>query len=192
MKRVFDIIGSSVGLLLLSPLFIVVALAIKLSGKGPVFFSQKRIGKDFKPFTLYKFRTMNHDVFSCGVSCTAMGDARITSVGRILRKIKVDELPQLWNVLKGEMSLVGPRPEVPKYVEMFKNEYAEILKVRPGITDYAAIEFRDEEKLLEKFNDPEKGYVREVLPKKIVLYKKYLANKSLSTDIKLILKTLWQ
>lgn len=127
-----------------------------------------------------------------GPLITVGGDSRVTRVGRLLRKTKLDELPQLINVLKGDMSLVGPRPEVPKYVEMFRDEYRDILQVRPGITDYATIEFRDEEAVLKGYKNPEEGYVRDVLPRKMELYKKYLKNKGLMTDIGLVFRTLWE
>ncbi|GJQ23626.1 MAG: hypothetical protein HBSAPP01_14160 [Candidatus Brocadia sapporoensis] len=130
------------------------------------------------------------DASQKGLQVTAVGDPRITKVGRFLRKTKIDELPQLINVFKGDMSLVGPRPEVPKYVEIFRDDYQDILKIKPGITDYATIEFRDEEGVLEKFEDPEDGYIREVLPIKIKLYKKYLEDSGFFTDVKLIVLTL--
>jgi lipopolysaccharide/colanic/teichoic acid biosynthesis glycosyltransferase len=190
MKRLFDITFSSLGLLLCLPLFGVIALLIKLDSKGPVFFRHERVGKHFVPFHVCKFRTMVTDSVKKGPSITSENDSRITSVGRLLRKTKLDELPQLWNVLKGEMSFVGPRPEVSKYVTMFSEDYNDILKVRPGITDYASIDFRNEEKVLSNYNDPEEGYIKEVLPAKIALYRKYLSEKGFFTDAKLILLTL--
>ena len=192
MKRVFDIFCSLAGLVLLSPVFLLAAVLIKSNSPGGVFFVQKRLGKNFRAFDLYKFRTMRADATMSGPPCTSVGDDRVTSIGRFLRKTKIDELPQLWNVLWGDMSLVGPRPEVPKYVEMFREEYDEILKVKPGITDFAAIEFKDEEKILGKYSDPEDGYIKEVLPRKIELYKKYVKKRSLSTDMKLVFLTLWK
>ena len=125
-----------------------------------------------------------------GASITARGDVRVTKVGNLIRKTKIDELPQLYNVLKGDMSFVGPRPEVSRYVELFKEDYIEILKIKPGITDYATIEFRDEEDVLKKYANPEEGYIKEILPRKIELYKRYISETSFSTDIKLIFKTL--
>jgi lipopolysaccharide/colanic/teichoic acid biosynthesis glycosyltransferase len=157
MKRLFDLFFSSMGLLVLWPLFLVIAILIKQDSSGPVFFQQKRVGRGFKVFNLYKFRTMAADAPSKGLTVTAGGDSRITPIGAFLRKTKIDELPELINVLKGDMSLVGPRPEVPKYVEMFKGEYKEILKLKPGITDYAAIEFRDEEGILKRYDNPEES-----------------------------------
>ncbi len=192
-KRAFDLVASLCGLVALSPLFLLTALFIKLSDGGPVFYRQSRIGRRFKPFLLLKFRTMVVDADKSGTSITTKGDRRITPVGRFLRKAKIDELPQLLNVLLGDMSIVGPRPEVAKYVEMFRNDhYNEILTIKPGITDYAAVEFRDEEAVLTAFSSPEEGYVKEVLPHKIALYKKYLREMSLCTDLKLIFQTLWR
>ncbi len=174
----------------MSPLFALVALLIKLDSRGPVFFRQERIGKNFKPFFIYKFRTMVKDADKKGLQITAGGDNRITRVGRLLRKTKIDELPQLINVLKGEMSLVGPRPEVRKYVEFYKNDYIEILMVRPGITDYASILYRDEESVLKNKEDPEDYYKNILLPKKINLAKEYIKNYSFSCDLKLIFLTI--
>ncbi len=192
-KRVFDLIASLCGLFVLSPLFLIAALLVKLGDGGPVFYRQSRIGLNFEPFLLFKFRTMFVDADKAGTLITSQGDPRITPVGRILRKTKLDELPQLVNVLRGDMSVVGPRPEVAKYVEMFRNEhYNDILTIRPGITDYAAIEFRDEESVLRGFSSPEEGYVRDVLPRKITLYRKYLKEMSLFTDLKLVFLTFWR
>lgn len=189
-KRATDIFISITGLIVFAPFFITIASFIKIDRKGPVFFRQERVGRDFKSFRIYKFRTMAED-FLPGAPITVCGDRRITLIGRILRKSKIDELPQLVNVFKGEMSVVGPRPEVPKYVEMFREEYEKILKVRPGITDYAAIEFSDEETILARYNDPEKGYIEEVLPRKIVLYNRYLKEKGFLVDIKIIWLTIY-
>ena len=191
-KRLFDIIASSIVLILLMPLFGIIAILIKLKSPGPVFFAQRRIGRNFRPFILCKFSSMVTHAQKNDINITVEGDPRITKIGKLLRKTKMDELPQLWNVLKGDMSIVGPRPEVEKYVEMFMNEYQEILQVRPGITDYATIEFRNEEDILKKYSYPEEGYIKEILPRKIELYKRYLKDRSLSTDIKLIFLTLWK
>lgn len=164
-KRCFDLIASLIGLIVLSPLFLITALLVKLGDGGPVFYRQSRVGRDFEPFQLYKFRTMAVDADRGGTLITAKGDRRITPIGRVLRKTKLDELPQLMNVVKGDMSIVGPRPEVANYVEIFRDEhYNEILSIRPGITDYAAIEFRDEESVLRNFPSPEEGYIKVVLP----------------------------
>jgi lipopolysaccharide/colanic/teichoic acid biosynthesis glycosyltransferase len=192
-KRLFDIAASMIGLVLLSPVLFVAAVLVKISDGGPVLFRQTRMGRDFRPFQLLKFRTMIVDADHAGPPVTADGDPRITPIGRALRKTKLDELPQLVNVFKGDMSIVGPRPEVPKYVEMFRNgHYNAILQVRPGITDYAAIAFRDEESVLGTFDSPEEGYVQEVLPRKIELYEQYLREIRFATDIKLVLLTLWR
>jgi len=190
MKLLFDLTFSLIGLIVCLPLLIFITILIKLDSKGSVFFIQKRVGKNFKLFNLYKFRTMVADASQRGLQITADGDPRITRVGRFLRKTKIDELPQIINVLKGDMSFVGPRPEVPKYVEMFRDDYKNILKVKPGITDYAAIEFRNEENVLKKFENPEEGYIKEVLPLKIKLYKKYIEDKNIFSDMKLIVLTL--
>lgn len=191
-KRLFDIAFSMIGLILLLPLFMVVAILIKLDSKGPVFFKQKRMGRNFNPFLLYKFRSMVADAPKNGLAITAGSDPRITKMGRFLRKTKIDELPQLINVLKGNMSIVGPRPEVEKYVDMFRDDYQSVLRVKPGITDYATIEFRDEEGVLKNYSDPEIGYTKEVLPRKIELYKRYIKDKGFFTDMKLICLTLWK
>jgi len=190
MKRAFDILFSVAGLLLLSPVLLAIAILIKAEGRGPVFFVQERVGMNFKPFRLYKFRTMVKDAERAGPPVTASGDPRITRLGRVLRSTKLDELPQLANVLRGDMSFVGPRPEVSRFVEVFRHDYTDVLSVRPGITDYAAIAFRDEESILKRHRDPEEAYVKEILPAKMVLYKKYLNEKSLLTDVKIIVLTI--
>ena len=189
-KRVFDIIATVIGSILLLPIIIPIALWIKLSSKGPLFYVQKRVGKDFKEFDLYKFRSMIVDADKVGPSVTSGDDPRITKVGAIIRRTKIDELPQLLNVLKGDMSLVGPRPEVMKFVEQKKEAYKKVLSVKPGITDNAAIEFRDEETIMEQYEDKEKAYIDIVLPQKIKLYYEYIDNISFVNDLKLILKTL--
>ena len=189
-KRLFDIVATILGGLLLIPIILPIAIWIKLSSKGPLFYIQKRVGKDFLEFDLYKFRSMVVDADKVGPSVTSGDDPRITKVGAIIRKTKIDELPQLLNVLKGDMSLVGPRPEVMKFVEQKRDEYKKVLSVKPGITDTAAIEFRDEETIMEQYEDKEKAYIDFVLPKKIELYYKYIDNVSLIGDIKLILRTL--
>ena len=189
-KRLFDIVATILGGLLLIPIILPIAVWIKISSKGPLFYIQKRVGKDFLEFDLYKFRSMVVDADKVGPSVTSGDDPRITKVGAIIRKTKIDELPQLLNVLKGDMSLVGPRPEVMKFVEQKRDEYKKVLSVKPGITDTAAIEFRDEETIMEQYEDKEKAYIDFVLPKKIELYYKYIDNVSLIGDIKLILRTL--
>ncbi|MGB9730955.1 MULTISPECIES: sugar transferase [Calditerrivibrio] len=188
-KRIMDVIFSALAILLLLPVFIVIALLIKLDSKGPIFYRQIRMGKDFKPFGLYKFRTMVVDADKIGPLVTKDRDPRITKVGYYLRKWKLDELPQFLNVLKGDMSLVGPRPEVERFVKLFKDDYSIVLTVKPGITDYATILFRDEEDIIAQLDDIEKGYTQVILPKKIELYKKYIEDISFFTDIKLLYLT---
>ena len=190
MKRLFDIFAATAGLLVLSPVMLFAALLIKLDSRGPVFFKQERIGKDFQRFLIYKFRTMVEDAAHRGAAITAGADPRITRAGHYLRKTKFDELPQLINVLKGEMSLVGPRPEVRRYVEMFRKDYDEILKVRPGVTDLASLKYRDEAAVLAVVKDPEQEYVVRVLPEKIKLAKQYIREASFLFDLRLIFRTL--
>ena len=190
LKRWFDIAVAAVGLLLLSPLLVVVALLVRFTSPGPVFFRQERMGRGFRPFRIYKFRSMVEGCTREGSSVTFGADPRITPVGRFLRAAKIDELPQLINVLLGDMSLVGPRPEVRKYVEMFRADYGEILRVRPGITDPASIKFRHEAEILGRAADPEKEYIERILPEKIRLAKEYVQNCSLWLDFLIILKTI--
>ena len=188
-KRCFDIAVSAIGLALCSPLFLVVAALIKWDSKGPVFFRQERIGKNFHPFWIYKFRSMVQDAPEKGAMISVTNDPRITWVGSVLRKTKVDELPQLINVLKGEMSLVGPRPEVPKYVQLFRIDYEEILRVPPGLTDLASLKYRDEAAILAQSENPEEAYLKRVLPDKIKLAKEYIRRSSFLFDLSLILRT---
>ena len=188
-KRVFEIAASLVAILLLSPILLLVGAAVKLTSRGPVFFYQERIGRRFRPFRIYKFRTMVQDAPMRGGAITVGDDPRITRIGRLLRKTKIDELPQLVNVLKGDMSLVGPRPEARKYVERFRKDYEEILQVRPGITDLASIEYRDEAAVLGQARDGERAYIESVLPEKIRLAKEYLRRASFWFDVKLICRT---
>jgi lipopolysaccharide/colanic/teichoic acid biosynthesis glycosyltransferase len=187
-KRAMDVVASVLGLVLASPILAVAALAVRLTSAGPVLFRQPRVGRRGQSFEILKFRSMRTGM--TGPSVTRGGDARITPVGKILRRSKVDELPQLWNVLVGDMSLVGPRPEMRKFVDLFRADYARILSIRPGITDYAAIDYRDEEVVLATSTDPETAYTRVVLPAKIKLYHRYLDDMSLRTDVTLILRTL--
>ena len=179
MKRLFDICAAGMGLLLLSPVFLAAAIAVRLGSAGPVFFRQERIGRRGRPFFILKFRTMVADAATLGGPITFGDDPRITRIGGFLRKTKLDELPQLFNVLRGDMSLVGPRPEVRRYVEMFQEDYNVILQVRPGITDLASIKYRDESAVLGRAADPEKEYAGVVLPEKIRLAKEYVARQSL-------------
>jgi len=190
MKRLFDIFFSSIGLLILSPLFVIVALLIKSDSEGPIFFRQERIGKNYKPFRIYKFRTMTVDVEKKGSLITACTDNRITKIGKFLRKYKIDELPQLINVLKGEMSFVGPRPEVKEYVQLFNSDYKRLLKIRPGITDPASIKYSNEEDILSLSKNCEEDYIKMILPEKIKLSLHYVDNHNFIIDLKLILKTI--
>ena len=189
LKRIFDITLSLFGLIILLPFMLIIAILIKIDSKGPVFFKQIRVTKNGKEFKIFKYRTMKvgSDKYS---QITVGKDGRITKLGSFLRKYKLDEIPQLINVLIGDMSLVGPRPEVPKYVALYTDEQKEILKVRAGITDYASIEFSDENDLLASEEEPEKAYIEKIMPKKIELNKKYLSEISILTDIKIILLTI--
>ena len=189
-KRLFDIVAAFIGLVILFPVLTVISVWIKLSSKGPLFYSQKRVGKDFKEFDIYKFRSMVVNADKIGPSVTSADDPRITEIGKFIRRTKIDELPQLLNVIKGDMSLVGPRPEVMKFVEKKRDEYKKVLSVRPGITDNAAIEFRDEESIMNQYKDKERAYLNIILPKKIELYYNYIDDISFVNDMKLILKTL--
>lgn len=189
-KRIFDIVASSIGLILVSPILISISVCIKLDSKGAVFFKQVRVGKDKKLFKIYKFRTMVTDAEKIGKQITIGNDKRITRVGKFIRKCKLDELPQLINVFKGEMSLVGPRPEVPKYVDLYDEYQEQILLVQPGITDYASIEFRNENEILGNSINPEKIYIEEIMPAKIELNMKYIKNISLFEDLKLVINTI--
>jgi len=190
-KRLFDILCAGVGLLLLSPLLLAVAVWVKLDSRGPVMFRQERVGRFGVPFRIHKFRTMRVDAPALGPQITIGDDARITRSGRWLRASKVDELPQLWDVLRGAMSLVGPRPEVPRYVALYPDALRElVLSVRPGITDPASLSFRNESELLARAADPEREYVEVVMPMKLGLAADYVRNASLAGDIRLILATL--
>lgn len=190
-KRLFDWLASGLGLVLLTPLLLVVVVWIKLDSPGPVFFRQERVGQGGRLFRIHKFRTMVTDAEHRGPQITVGADTRITRVGQWLRKYKLDELPQLLDVWRGHMSLVGPRPEVPRYVEFYPQELKRlVLSVRPGITDRASIEFKDENEILGLAIDSEKAYVTEVLPIKLDYYVNYVRNRSLLGDIGIILLTL--
>ena len=190
-KRLFDLIFSLAGLLTLAPVFAIIAVWIKLDSPGPVFFRQVRVGRVEKPFRIFKFRTMCVDAEAKGRQLTVGEDLRITRSGRFLRRYKLDELPQLLNVVKGEMSLVGPRPEVPKYVELYPERFRKkILSVPPGITDYASIEYKDENEILGRSEDPDNVYINLVMPIKLKYYERYVAERSLWVDAKLIIKTI--
>ena len=189
MIRFFDFILSLVGLVVLAPIFIVLAIWIKIDSKGPVFYKQVRVGRNGIDFGLFKFRSMVVDADKKGLITVGGRDPRITRSGYFIRKYKLDELPQLINVLLGDMSLVGPRPEVRKYVELYTDEQQKVLSVKPGITDYASIEYMDENEILGKSSDPEKTYIEEIMPEKIKYNMKYINNKSLFEYFKIILLT---
>jgi lipopolysaccharide/colanic/teichoic acid biosynthesis glycosyltransferase len=191
MKRFFDIVASGLGLLLLSPILIVVAIWIKLDSTGPVFYRQVRVGRNNKDFHIFKFRSMR--IGSDKGSLVTIGgrDPRITRSGYFIRKFKIDELPQLINVFVGDMSLVGPRPEVRHYVDYWTDEQMHVLDVRPGITDPASIKFRNENELLEKAENPEKYYIEVIMQEKIKLYLEYVQQNNFLYDIKLIFQTFW-
>jgi len=189
LKRIFDVFVSTIAILLLFPLCLIISVTIFLTSGAPVFFYQERVGKDWQPFKMIKFRTMVKNADKTGFGITSTYDDRITPAGRFLRKYKLDELPQLFNVLKGEMSLIGPRPELIQYINFYKDDYSTILSIRPGMTDYAAIKFRDEESLIDKSNK-EESYINRILPSKIILYKKYLNEIGFLTDVKILLGTL--
>jgi lipopolysaccharide/colanic/teichoic acid biosynthesis glycosyltransferase len=191
LKRPFDIAGSALGLVLLSPLFLVIAIAIKLDSPGPVFFRQERVGKGGRLFRIFKFRSMIADASHRGTALTVRADRRITRVGESLRRSKLDELPQLMNVLAGDMSLVGPRPEVPEFMTFYTAEQRAIItSMRPGITDYAAILFRDESSLLDQSGDPVDIYRREIMPLKFVYYERYSREIEILNDLRIILATM--
>ena len=186
MIRFCDIVFSAIGLLLLSPLFLIVYILIRCESKGGGFYCQQRVGKDGRMFDLYKFRSMRTGSDKKGLITVGGHDSRITRMGYFIRKYKIDELPQLWNVLKGDMSLVGPRPEVKKYVDLYTEEQRRVLSVRPGITDYASIEYVDENEILGKAEDPDRVYVEEIMPAKIKLNMRYIENRSLNEYFKII------
>lgn len=190
LRALFDKLAVFLGILILSPLLICVALAIALDSKGGVFFIQTRVGKNFKPFGLYKFRTMRPFAEREGKLTVGNNDPRITKVGAVLRKYKIDELPQLFNVLNGTMSLVGPRPEVPEYVECYTDEQRKVLSVKPGITDYASLLYFNENEILAKSSNPKATYLNEVMPAKLKLNLEYIERKSFNEDLKIIFKTI--
>lgn len=189
-KRIFDILFSLVGLIILSPLFLIIAILIKKEDNGPVFYRGIRVGRYGKPFRIFKFRTMVIDAEKIGGPSTADDDPRITKIGKKLRKYKLDELPQLINVFKGEMSFVGPRPEVQHYVDMFTEEERQILSVRPGITDWASLWNVDEGAILAGSSDPEKTYMEKIRPIKLKLQLKYVRERNFLIDLKILFLTL--
>jgi lipopolysaccharide/colanic/teichoic acid biosynthesis glycosyltransferase len=190
-KRLIDLLLSFIGLALLLPFFIIVAIAIKATSAGPVFYLQDRVGLNGRIFKLLKFRSMRTDADQHAAITIGKRDSRITGIGHFLRKFKIDELPQLINVLKGEMSLVGPRPEVEKFVKLYNQHQLRVLSVKPGLTDYASIEYRNENELLEGKSDPIDFYIREIMPVKLNLNLKYIDNQSLWTDFKIGLRTVF-
>lgn len=189
-KRVFDVVFAILGALILSPFFFLLILAVKLSSKGSAFYKQQRVGRNGNDFLLMKFRTMYDGSDKKGLLTIGHKDNRVTPLGYFLRKYKLDELPQLFNVLKGDMSFVGPRPEVRKYVELYSEEQQKVLTVRPGITDKASIIFRNESELLAAQANPEQFYIEVVMPKKLEINLEYVKNVSVLSDIKLIFSTL--
>jgi len=188
-KRILDGIVSVIGLGVLAPFFLLIGLLIKLTSKGPIFYLQQRVGKGGKLFKLFKFRTMRVDADKHTAITVGARDARITAVGYYLRKYKIDELPQLINVLLGSMSLVGPRPELKKFVDLYNVEQAKVISVKPGITDYASIEFRNENELLEGKPDPVQFYIEQIMPVKLKLNLKYIQEQSFGLDVKIIYQT---
>jgi lipopolysaccharide/colanic/teichoic acid biosynthesis glycosyltransferase len=190
MKRIFDIFFSLLGLLILLIPFLIISIIIVLDSKGGVFYRQTRVGKDGKDFKLFKFRSMRTDADKAGLLTVGGRDNRITKAGYFIRKYKIDELPQLLNVFFGDMSLVGPRPEVRKYVDMYKAEQLKVLTVKPGITDYASIEYSNENEILGKAEDPEAVYINEIMPAKLKLNLKYIEEQGLGTDLRIIFNTI--
>jgi lipopolysaccharide/colanic/teichoic acid biosynthesis glycosyltransferase len=189
-KRAMDIFSAATGLVLLAPVFGFVACCIKLTSRGPVFYRQLRIGKDGRTFRILKFRSMVEAASEADLRITVAGDSRVTPVGMLLRRYKVDELPQLWNVVRGEMSLVGPRPEVPEYVANYSAEQRRVLSARPGITDPASLAYRHEEEILAQHGDPELCYRTQILPDKLALNRDYLEKITLRGDLRIILQTI--
>ena len=192
LKRTFDLIASAVGLVLLLPLFVVVAVVVKKEDGGPVFYRGLRVGRNGVPFRIFKFRTMVPDAERLGASSTSADDPRLTRVGRVLRKYKLDELPQLLNVLLGDMSLVGPRPQVPWAVARYQPEERIVLSVRPGITDYASLRFHNEEEILAGSSDPDADYLRLIHPEKMRLAREYVLNRSMWLDLKILFATVFK
>jgi len=190
MIRLCDILFSLFGLLFLTPLFLIVAIWIVIDNPGPVFYRQQRVGKDGKDFGLLKFRSMRVGADKMSLITIGDRDPRVTRAGYYIRKYKLDELPQLWNVLIGDMSLVGPRPEVRRYVDLYTEEQRRVLSVRPGITDYASIEYIDENRLLAQSADPDKTYIEQIMPAKIQLNMRYIAHQTLGEYFKIIVLTI--
>lgn len=191
MKRLFDITASFFGILILSPLLIFIGLWVGLSSKGGVFYKQIRVGKNNKDFKLYKFRSMRVNSDKQGLLTVGSKDSRITKAGYFIRKYKIDELPQLFNVLKGDMSFVGPRPEVRRYVDLYSEEQMKVLSVRPGITDPASIKYRNENDLLSSASNPEQYYIQHIMPDKLKINIDYINTRTFIKDIKIIFQTIF-
>ena len=191
MKRIFDLFFSFLGILFLLPIYIIIAILIKIDSNGDILYKQERIGKNGIPFYVLKFRTMIPNAFSKGALTVGSRDPRVTNIGFYLRKYKLDELPQLFNVFLGEMSFVGPRPEVKKYTDLYNAEQKKVLSVAPGITDYASIKFRNENDLLSESDDPEKLYIAQIMPEKLNLNLKYINDNNVFKDIKIIFNTFY-
>ncbi|MBN2305928.1 MAG: sugar transferase [Anaerolineae bacterium] len=189
-KRIFDIVASAIGLILLSPFLLGVAIAVRITSRGPVFYRARRVGQHGHEFTLYKFRSMVANADRQGPGITGANDQRVTPVGHILRRTKLDELPQLFNVLRGQMSIVGPRPEDPRYVALYTPAQRQVLKVRPGITSLASMQFRDETVLLDG-DDWERQYIEKVMPAKLAIDLEYARRARLQYDILIALQTIW-
>ena len=190
LKRIFDICFSLIGLILLLPIFLFISILIIIDSKGGVFYKQVRVGKDEIDFKLFKFRSMRTDSDKKGLLTVGGRDSRITRMGYYIRKYKIDELPQLINVFLGDMSLVGPRPEVRRYTDLYNDEQKKVLSVKPGITDYASIEYSNENELLGKADNPERVYIDEIMPAKLKLNLRYIQEQGLLTDVKIIIKTI--
>ena len=191
MKRIFDLFFSFLGILFLLPIYIIIAILIKIDSNGDILYKQERIGKNGIPFYVFKFRTMIPNAFSKGALTVGSRDPRVTNIGFYLRKYKLDELPQLFNVFLGEMSFVGPRPEVREYTDLYDQNQKKVLSVKPGITDYASIKYRNENDLLANSNDPEKLYIEEIMPNKLELNLQYINNNNVFKDIEIIFSTFY-
>jgi len=192
LKRIFDFFSSLTAIILLLPFFVFISLLIILQGGLPVLFTQTRVGLNGKPFRLLKFRTMVKDADKLGKITIGKRDPRVTNIGHFLRSYKLDELPQLFNILKGEMSVVGPRPEVQEYVDLYTEEQQKVFLAKPGLTDYASLKYINESEVLAKSSNPQKTYIEEVMPAKLNLNMKYIKEQGLLTDLKIIFKTIWK
>lgn len=190
LKRLFDLFFSLIGLIILSPLFFIISILIIIDSKGSIFYKQKRVGNNNRDFSLIKFRTMKTGADMQGLLTVGSKDSRVTKTGYFLRKHKLDELPQLINILKGDMSFVGPRPEVRKYIELYDERQKQVLKVKPGLTDYASLEYINESEILSKAANPEKVYIEKIMPAKLELNLKYITESGIKTDMKIIYNTL--